>query len=139
MGLLRQAKRRFADAQGEGMLAAGAYAMVPIVVGGVAIAGLTMFAIELREIMKGVDRTANMSDTNYAMEVFSKSGTLGAFELGYGIANAQSWDDGLSTLVPTFGFGQGMYNSVTGPDSTMDTVRRATPFFSQYKNWWPFE
>ena len=137
MGLLRQAKRRFSDAKGEGMLSAGAYAMVPIVVGGVAIAGLTMFAMELRELWKGVDRTENMGDTKYAMEVFSKSGTLGAFELGYGVMNAESWDDGLSTLVPTFGFGQGVYNSATGNDSTLETIRRVTPFFSQYKNWWP--
>ena len=137
MGLLRQAKRRFSDAKGEGMLSAGAYAMVPIVVGGVAIAGLTMFAMELRELWKGVDRTENMGDTKYAMEVFSKSGTLGAFELGYNVMNAESWDDGLSTLVPTFGFGQGVYNSATGNDSTLETIRRVTPFFSQYKNWWP--
>ena len=137
LGLLRQAKRRFSDAKGEGMLAAGAYAMVPIVVGGIAIAALTMFAIELRELLKGVDKTENMGDTKYAMEVFSKSGTLGAFEMGYNVMNAENWDDKLGRLVPTFGFSQGIYNSASGNDSTLETIRRVTPFFSQYKNWWP--
>jgi len=137
LGLLRQAKRRFSDARGEGMLAAGAYAMVPIVVGGVAIAGLTMFAMELRELFKGVDRTENMGDAKYAMEVFSKSGTLGAFEMGYNVMNAENWDDKLGRLVPTFGFSQGVFESATGKDSTLETIRHVTPFFSQYKNWWP--
>jgi hypothetical protein len=137
LGLLRQAKRRFSDARGEGMLAAGAYAMVPIVVGGIAIAALTMFAIELRELLKGVDKTENMGDTKYAMEVFSKSGTLGAFEMGYNVMNAENWDDKLGRLVPTFGFSQGVFESATGKDSTLETIRHVTPFFSQYKNWWP--
>jgi len=110
---------------------------VPIVVGGITIAALTMFAIELRELIKGVDKTENMGDAKYAMEVFSKSGTLGAFEMGYNVMNAENWDDKLGRLVPTFGFSQGVFESATGKDSTLETIRHVTPFFSQYKNWWP--
>jgi len=139
MGLLRQAKRRFSDARGEGLLAAGAYSIVPIVVGGVAIAGLTMAAIELRELLRGVDKTENMGDEKYAWEVFSKSGTLGAFEMGYRIMNAEDWDDKAGAIAPTFGYGQGIYHSATGSDSKMETIRHVTPFFSQYPNWWPFD
>jgi len=139
MGLLRQAKRRFSDARGEGMLAAGAYAIVPIVVGGVAIAALTMGAIELRELFRGIDKTENMGDNKYAWEVFSRSGTLGAFEMGYRIMNAENWDDKVGAIAPTFGFSQGIYNSATGNDSKLETLRHITPFFSQYPNWYPLD
>ena len=136
MGTGRVAMRRFSDARGEGLGNAAVYAVMPFIVGGVAIAALTMLSVELREEIKGRDRTQHMDAESYASEILNRSGSLGAFEMAVRVYNADHWSDVPNAVVPVYGYGQGFFKDNL---TWQEALRKITPFFAQNKDRWVFD
>jgi len=130
-GIARHSYQRYQQAvkNGTAPAAAAIMASTPLLIAGLVFLPLAGLSEELRQRIKGKDRTGNMSEEDYAKLLISKTGGLGPFEMISSMYSAYAWNNSpIAALTPTTGFIETMVNSDI---SSEKKLRRVLPFFSQ--------
>jgi endonuclease YncB( thermonuclease family) len=130
-GIARHSYQKYQQAvkNGTAPTAAALMASTPLLIAGLAFLPLAALSEELRELIKGKERTGNMSDEDYAKLLISKTGGLGPFEMVSSMYQAYSWNNSpIASLTPFTGFIETM---VDGDVSAEKKLQRVVPFYSQ--------
>ena len=138
-GIARHMHQKYQDGVAKGNIPAGAAAMaaMPLIIAGAAFLPLAALSEELREFIKGKDRTNKRDNASYMRLLASKTGALGPFEMLSSMEQAYSWNKSpIAAMTPTTSFIETMVSmDVSGEKK----LKRLVPFYSQGAFTWLFD
>jgi endonuclease YncB( thermonuclease family) len=109
--------------------AAALMASTPLLIAGLVFMPLAGLSEELRELIKGTNRTDRMRGGEYAKHLLSKTGGLGPFEMLGSMHQAYEWNNSVvASMTPITGFAETMLSSSVSGDKKL---QRLIPFYSQ--------
>ena len=109
--------------------AAALMASTPLLIAGLVFMPLAGLSEELRELIKGTNRTDRMRGGEYAKHLLSKTGGLGPFEMLGSMHQAYEWNNSVvASMTPITGFTETMLSSSVSGDKKL---QRLIPFYSQ--------
>jgi len=130
-GIARHTYQKYQEGVKNGNVPAAAALMAstPLLIAGLAFLPLAGLSEELRELIKGTNRTDKMGNGEYAKHLFSKTGGLGPFEMVSSMYRSYGWNNSvIASLTPVTGFAETM---ISADVSSSKKLQRVIPFYSQ--------
>ena len=130
-GIARHTYQKYQEgvANGNVPAAAALMASTPLLIAGLAFLPLAGLSEELRELIKGTNRTDKMRSGEYMSHLLSKTGGLGPFEMLSSMNQAYDWNKSVvASMTPTTGLVETMLSSEVSGEKKL---KRMIPFYSQ--------
>ena len=130
-GIARHTYQKYQEgvANGNVPVAAALMASTPLLIAGLAFLPLAGLSEELRELIKGTNRTDKMRSGEYMSHLLSKTGGLGPFEMLSSMNQAYDWNKSVvASMTPTTGLVETMLSSEVSGEKKL---KRMIPFYSQ--------
>jgi hypothetical protein len=130
-GIARHTYQKYQEgvANGNVPAAAALMASTPLLIAGLAFLPLAGLSEELRELIKGTNRTDKMRSGEYMSHLLSKTGGLGPFEMLSSMNQAYDWNKSVvASMTPTTGLIETMLSSKVSGEKKL---KRVLPFYSQ--------